>query len=80
MVSLGDNASSERVVVALNVREGEVPRKENTRPKFTITLAQTRAGFTQWQVGGVWAVMAAASTWRVVSAGLILSPEPLKCY
>lgn len=79
-VSQGDNASSERVVAALNIREGVVPRKENTRPKFTITLAQARAGFTQWQVGGVWAVMAAPSTWRVVSAGLILSPARLKCY
>lgn len=79
-VSRGDNASSERVVAALSIRGGVVPRKENTRPKFTITLARARAGFTQWQVGGVWAVMAAPSTRRVVSAGLILSPAPLKCY
>lgn len=79
-MSLGDNASSVRVVAVLDIRESVVPRKENTRPKFAITLAQTRAGFTQWQVGGVRAVMASHSTWRVVAAGLILSPAPLKCY
>ena len=40
-----DNATSEWVVAGLNIRGDIVGRKVNTRPKFTITLPQTWAGF-----------------------------------